>query len=169
MAVCWEEPMTAALRFWRTFTAQPPWETNTPQRFSFIQPVWHQAWIRHDITLRLCVSYCLLFFISSPPRRSLSGFSRVGLCRCLSICVFVCLTRTHLERGRRCRECLGLRRRWEEIIPPPHPPTADFQDYTCKTHRDTQQQTAYAGLFWAEKTIWRGLWLRVDTCWGSID
>lgn len=45
-------------------------------------------------TLRLLLSPLLYFFSSC---RSLSGFSRVRLCLCLSICVFICLTHIHLS------------------------------------------------------------------------
>lgn len=64
-------------------------------------------------TLRLLLSPLLYFFSS---RRSLSGFSRVRLCLCLSICVFICLTHIHLKVIL-LSWMHRLSRQWEEIIP----------------------------------------------------
>lgn len=114
-------------------------ERQTCHNVSFIPPVWHQAWICHDITLRLCVSYCRLFFISSPPvdlslDLAVSGY----VCVCLSTCSSVLLT--FFWKGCYCLEMHWLSRQWEEIAPPPQ--------QTFKTilglHTDTQH-TAYDG------------------------
>lgn len=125
MAVCWEEPMTAVpfsdthfhsiatLRdeHATTFHSSPPPRVtpgvNLPRYYT--------------PTLRLLLSPLLYFFSSC---RSLSGFSRVRLCLCLSICVFICLTHIHLK-GMLLSWMHRLSRQWEEIIPP------------CNRHTDT--------------------------------
>lgn len=99
MAVCWEEPMTAAPFSGTHFSQHSHPERRTCHDVSFIPPVWHQAWICYDITLRLRVSYCLLFFISSPPVDLSLGLAVSGfVCVCLS-CVFICLTPHSSERN----------------------------------------------------------------------
>lgn len=80
-----------------------------PQRFIHpfpSLPVWHQAWIYHDITLQLCASYCLLFFISPPAIHlsldlAVSGF----VCVCLSACSSSLLT--FIWDGCYCHDCIS--------------------------------------------------------------
>ena len=120
MAVCWEQPMTAVpfpdthfhsvatLRdeHATTFHSSPPCDTRR-----------ESATILHS---RLRVSYCLLFFISSPPvdlslDLAVSGF----VCVCLSVCSSVLLA-FHPKGGCYCRGCIGYQgnERKSSTLPP---------------------------------------------------
>lgn len=91
-----------------TFHSSPPCDTRR-----------ESATILHS---RLRVSYCLLFFISSPPvdlslDLAVSGF----VCVCLSVCSSVSLA-FHLKGGCYCRECIGYQgnERESSTLLPPH-------------------------------------------------
>lgn len=103
---------------------------------------------------RLSVSYCLLFFISSSSCRSLSGFSHVRLCLCLSICVFICLTRTPTERDAIVVNVLVIKAMRGNHTPP-SPPHYSLSLYstTLKSILDNTRHAAYAGLFWVVNTM----------------
>lgn len=145
MAVCWEEPMTAVPFSGTHFSQHSHPERRTCHDVSFIPPVWHQAWICYDITLRLRVSYCLLFFISSPPVDLSLGVAVSGfVCVCLSACSSVLL---HVHRkGMLLSWMHRLSRQWEEIILPSNRLSRLYLEY-----RDTKF-TVCDGQFWGENT-----------------
>lgn len=135
MAVCWEEPMTAVPFSGTHFSQHSHPERRTCHDVSFIPPVWHQAWICYDITLRLRVSYCLLFFIYSPPVDLSLGLAVSGfVCVCLSACSSV-LLHIHLK-GMLLSWMHRLSRQWEEIILPSNRLSRLYLEYTQRHKAD---------------------------------
>lgn len=137
-------------------------ERRTCHDVSFIPPVWHQAWICYDITLRLCVSYCLLFFISFPPVDLSLGLAVSGfVCVCLSVCSSV-LLHIHLK-GMLLSWMHRLSRQWEEIIPPSIRLSRLYLEYT-------QSYKAYC-IWWTILGRKHNLkWIHTDSdlYWGNI-
>lgn len=130
MAACWEEPMTA-VPFPDTLSQHSHPERRTCHAVSSPLPrVTPGVNLPryYTLSLRLSLSPLLYFFSSC---RSLSGFSRVRLCLCLSICVFICFAHIHRRRMPLSR-LHRLSRQWEEINPRPAPST-DFQESTWNT------------------------------------
>lgn len=118
-------------------------ERRTCHDVSFIPHVWHQAWICHDITLRLCVSYCLLFFISSPLvdlslDLAVSGF----VCVCLSACSSV--SPIFIWKGCYCHECTGYQGNERKSSPLQHTFKAILGIHT-ETH-STLHMLDYSGV-----------------------
>lgn len=96
----------------------------------------------------------LLYFLSSC--RSLPGFRRVRLCLCLSISVFICLTRL-IWKGCYCHECIGYQGN-ERKSPPSF--KASLQDYTWNTHRGC--------IWWTILGYRHSLkWILTDVYWGN--
>lgn len=167
MAACWEEPMTAVpfpdtqfhsiatLRDEHATTFHPP----TPPLPRVTPGVNLPRY--YTLSLRLSLSPLLYFFSSC---RSLSGFSRVRLCLCLSICVFICFA--HIHRRRMLLSWLHrLSRQWEEINPPPPP-----LQQTFKSVLGIQRHTAYCIcwtiLGWKHNLKW--ILTDTDICWENV-